>query len=87
MRKSGKAPASEAPFSSRQSGGAFEPESLSVASSVQRRESSTPLLPAQTHFQSTGKALGGRRRRSRLLVTWGFRLLLLVVVLGYAGVS
>ena len=46
----------------------------------------TPTLAAQVQAQPLGKFAGAlRRRRSRLVATQGFRLLLFLILLGYAG--
>lgn len=49
-------------------------------------ETSTPMLLAQTHAHAGPRPQGGRRRRRSLLLTRSFRILLLTVLVGYAGV-
>ena len=63
--------------------GQLKAEFLSSALPAGLWQSSSPTLPAQSHSQPSGRS--GRRRRSSLLWTRSFRLLLLLVLIGYGG--
>lgn len=63
----------------------LKPSILSSGLPASRWEIGNPTMPLQVHAQTGARALVARRRRSSLLNSGAFRLLLMLVVGSYAG--